>query len=116
MGVVDPIIAQGCQPLNIFGQNASAAGIGYAFGSLTEHNVIRQDVLAASINGQLWGGWGAGPLAAALGVEYRKDKLSNDAGYLPTAVRTDFGLQYGDSFAGSTKVMEGFIPSWKCRY
>ncbi|HMA12559.1 MAG TPA: TonB-dependent receptor [Steroidobacteraceae bacterium] len=109
VGVVDPIIAQGCQPLNIFGTSAaSAAGLAYAFGSLTEHNVIRQDVFAASLNGQLWEGWGAGPLSAAFGVEYRKDKLSNDAGNLPTPVRTDFSLQYGDSFAGDTKVVEGF--------
>lgn len=109
VGVVDPIIAQGCQPLNIFGTgNASAAGLAYAFGSLTEHNVIRQDVLAASTSGELWEGWGAGPLSAAFGVEYRKDKLSNDAGDLPNAVRTDFSLQYGDSFKGDTKVVEGF--------
>jgi iron complex outermembrane recepter protein len=109
VGIVNPIIAQGCQPLNIFGTgNASAAGLAYAFGNLTEHNVIRQDVLAASVDGELWEGWGAGPLSAAFGVEYRKDKLSNDAGDLPDAVRSDFSLQYGDSFAGSTKVLEGF--------
>lgn len=109
VGVVDPIIAQGCQPLNVFGTSgASQQALEYAFGSLTEHNVINQDVFAASINGELWGGWGAGPLAAAFGAEWRKDELSNDAGNLPTAVRTDFGLQYGDSFAGSTEVVEGF--------
>ncbi len=109
VGVVDPIIAQGCQPLNTFGTaNASPQALAYAFGSLTEHNVINQDVLAASINGQLWEGWGAGPLAAAFGVEWREDELSNDAGNLPNAIRTDFGLQYGDSFAGSTEVKEGY--------
>lgn len=109
VGIVNPIIAQGCQPLNVFGtSSASAAGLAYAFGSLTEHNLIRQDVLAASVSGELWQGWGAGPLSSAFGVEYRKDKLSNDAGDLPDAVRSDFSLQYGDSFAGNTKVVEGF--------
>jgi iron complex outermembrane recepter protein len=109
VGLVDPSLAVGCQPLNIFGtQAASPQALAYAFGSLTEHNVIRQDVFAASANGQLWEGYGAGPLSAAFGVEYRKDKLTNDAGDLPTPLRTDFGLQYGDSFAGSTKVIEGF--------
>jgi outer membrane receptor protein involved in Fe transport len=107
--VADPILAQGCKPLNPFGTGtASPEALAYAFGALTEHNVIRQDVGAASISGKLWEGWGAGPLSAAFGVEYRKDKLSNDAGDLPASLRTDFGLQYGDSFAGSTKVMEGF--------
>lgn len=108
VGIVDPIIAQGCQPLNVFGTgNASSEAMAYAFGSLTEHNVIRQDVLAAAVSGRLLDGW-AGPISGAFGVEWRKDKLSNDAGDLPTPVRTDFSLQYGDSFAGSTKVLEGF--------
>ncbi len=105
----NPILAEGCQPLNTFGSSgASPAALAYAFSSLTEHNVIRQDVAATSISGQLWQGWGAGPLSAAFGVEWRKDKLSNDAGSQPAALRTDFGLQYGDSFAGQTKVVEGF--------
>jgi outer membrane receptor protein involved in Fe transport len=108
VGIVDPSIAQGCQPLNIFGTgNASQAALDYAFGSLTEHNVIRQDVLATSFSGKLFDGW-AGPISAAVGAEWRKDKLSNDAGDLPTPIRTDFSLQYGDSFAGSTEVTEGF--------
>jgi iron complex outermembrane receptor protein len=104
-----PLLVQGCQPLNTFGTSSASAGaLAYAFSSLTEHNVIRQDVFSTSISGPLWQGWGAGPLSAAFGVEWRKDKLSNDAGDDPTAVRTDFGLQYGDSFAGQTKVVEGF--------
>lgn len=108
VGIVDPIIAAGCRPLNIFGtSNASPEALAYAFGALTEHNVIRQDVLAVSFSGKLVDGW-AGPISAAFGAEWRKDKLSNDAGDLPTPIRTDFSLQYGDSFAGSTKVMEGF--------
>jgi len=108
VGVVDPSLVTGCQPLNPFGTTtASDAALAYAFGSLTEHNVIRQDVLATSFSGLLFDGW-AGPISAAVGAEWRKDKLSNDAGDLPTALRTDFGLQYGDSFAGSTEVMEGF--------
>lgn len=109
VGIVDPSIAAGCQPLNIFGTgNASQAALDYAFGSLTEHNVIRQDVLATSFSGKLVDGW-AGPISAAIGAEWRKDKLSNDAGDLPTPIRTDFSLQYGDSFAGSTEVTEGFV-------
>jgi len=107
-GVADPILMQGCLPLNPFGTSSASAGaLAYAFGSLTEHNVIRQDVLATSFSGKLFEGW-AGPISAAFGAEWRKDKLSNDAGDLPKALRTDFSLQYGDSFAGSTEVYEGF--------
>jgi iron complex outermembrane recepter protein len=98
-------LINGCKPLNPFGSSAaSAEGLAYAFGALTERDSIRQDVIAASMTGELWGGWGAGPLAAALGAEYRKDKLVNDAGDLPFAQRTDFGLQYGD-----TNVTEEFL-------
>lgn len=107
---VDPSLAAGCQPLNPFGTSAaSAAALAYAFASLTEHDDIRQDVIAASMSGELWQGWGAGALSAAFGAEYRKDRLNNDAGDLPTALRTDFSLQYGDSFAGSTEVTEEFL-------
>jgi iron complex outermembrane recepter protein len=109
-GVVDPSLAVGCKPLNPFGtRSASAAALAYAFGPLTEHDDIRQDVVAASANGQLWQGWGAGALSAAAGLEYRRDTLLNDAGSLPFAQRTDFGLQYGDSFGGKTEVTEEFV-------
>ena len=106
---VDPSLAQGCVPLNTFGNAASPAALAYAFGDLTEHDDIRQDVIAVSANGQLWEGWGAGALNAAAGVEYRKESLENNAGPLPFAIRTDFPLQYGDSFAGDTEVTEGFV-------
>ena len=106
----DPSLAVGCQPLNPFGtSNASPQGLAYAFGSLTEHDDIRQDVVAGNVTGEVWQGWGAGPLSAAAGVEYRVDKLANLAGDLPFSQRTDFSLQYGDTFAGKTTVKEGFL-------
>ncbi len=106
----DPSLAVGCQPLNPFGTSgASPAALAYAFGDLTEHDDIRQDVVAGSVTGQLWDGWGAGPLSAAAGLEWRRDQLENLAGPLPFAQRTDFGLQYGDPFAGKTTVEEAFL-------
>jgi outer membrane receptor protein involved in Fe transport len=107
---VDPSLIQGCQPLNVFGTTAaSAAALNYAFADLTEHNEISQDVYAGTISGQLWKGWGAGPLMGAFGLEYRTEDLVNNAGDLPRAQRTDFSLQYGDSFAGNTDVKEAFM-------
>ncbi len=106
----DPSLANGCVPLNVFGTgSASPEALAYAFGSLTEHDNITQNVVAGSVTGELWQGWGAGPLSSALGVEYRVDKLDNDAGDLPFAQRTDFALQYGDTFSGKTKITEGFL-------
>jgi len=105
---VDPSLINGCLPLNPFGKAASQGALDYAFGDLTESNVINQDVWAGTISGQLWKGWGAGPLMGAFGVEYRDEDLVNSAGNLPRAQRTDFSLQYGDSFSGETTVKEGF--------
>ncbi|HEX5049681.1 MAG TPA: TonB-dependent receptor [Gammaproteobacteria bacterium] len=105
---VDPSLIAGCQPLNIFGQKASQAALDYAFGDLTESNKINQDVYAGTISGQLWKGWGAGALMGAFGLEYRDEDLVNNAGDLPRAQRTDFSLQYGDSFKGDTTVKEAF--------
>jgi iron complex outermembrane recepter protein len=106
----DPILAVGCQPLNAFGTTAaSQQALAYAFGSLTEHDDIRQDVVAASLTGEVWKGLGAGPFAAATGLEWRRDQLANLAGDLPFSQRTDFGLQYGDSFEGKTTVKEAFL-------
>jgi outer membrane receptor protein involved in Fe transport len=106
----DPSLAVGCEPLNVFGTGgASPEALAYAFGNLTEHDNITQNVVAGTVSGRLWDGWGAGPLSSAAGVEYRVDKLDNDAGDLPFAQRTDFALQSGDTFAGKTKITEGFL-------
>lgn len=105
---VDPSLITGCQPLNIFGKAASQAALDYVFGDLTESNKIRQDVYAGTISGQLWEGFDAGPLIGAFGLEYRVEDLVNNAGDLPRPQRTDFSLQYGDSFGGETTVKEAF--------
>lgn len=111
-GPVDPAraaLAVGCVPLNLFGTAAlTPEQHAYAFGDLFEHNKIKQDVIAANINGELWQGWGAGPLFGAAGVEYREEKLTNDAIDLPFFQRTDFAAQYGDPFAGRTQVKEAY--------
>lgn len=107
---VDPSLINGCTPLNPFGNaSASKAALAYSFGDLTESNIIHQDVYAGTISGQLWKGWKAGPLMGAGGIEYRTEDLVNNAGNLPRPQRTDFPLQYGDSFAGKTNVEEAFV-------
>jgi outer membrane receptor protein involved in Fe transport len=112
-GPVDPVrvaLAEGCVPLDMFGNAPlTQAQHDYAFGDLLEHNRIKQDVLAFNVNGELWQGWGTGPLYAAAGVEYREEKLTNDAADLPFDQRTDFAAQYGDPFAGHTQVKEAYV-------
>jgi outer membrane receptor protein involved in Fe transport len=105
----DPSLAVGCVPMNPFGNNTlTDAAREYVYGDLTEFNTITQHVTAGSVSGQVAEGW-AGPLLLAAGAEHRREKLSNDAGPLPFAQRTDFGLQYGDEFAGKVDVSEAFL-------
>jgi outer membrane receptor protein involved in Fe transport len=110
---VDPArvaLAVGCVPLNMFGNAPlTEAQREYAFGDLFESNTIKQHVVDFSVSGPLWKGWGYGPLSAAAGVEYRYETLTNEAADLPFYQRTDFAAQYGDPFAGTTKVKEGFV-------
>jgi iron complex outermembrane receptor protein len=108
--IIPAELRAGCQPLNPFGLDTMSEGAkAYAFGDLTEFNTIKQHVVSLNTSGGLWRGWGAGPLIAAVGAEYRMEELENLAGDRPFAPRTDFIVQYGDAFAGETKVTEGFV-------
>lgn len=64
----------GCVPLNVFGAgNQSQEGLDYvsAFVRVFERN--EQEQAIASVSGELWDFWGAGPIGAAFGVEYRRE-------------------------------------------
>ena len=107
--LVDPSLLAGCAPLNPFGANTmSAAAHAYAFAPIIEFNHIKQEVVSGTLSGNIWKGWGAGPLLGAFGVEYRKEQLLNDVADQPPAIRTDILLQYGDNFGGKTEVTEEF--------
>lgn len=105
------ILAQGCQPLNVFGLNSmSEAARAYAFGPIVEFNHIDQQIVAGSVSGELWKGLGAGPLVSAFGAEYRNEELNNDVNSnLPDATRVDIVAQYGDAFGGEVEATEAFV-------
>jgi outer membrane receptor protein involved in Fe transport len=107
---VDPSLLAGCAPLNPFGLGAmSPEARAYAFDPIVEFNRIKQEVISGSVSGELWEGWGAGPLIAAAGYEYRKEELMNTVADQPDPIRVDIQLQYGDDFGGETEVNETFI-------
>jgi iron complex outermembrane receptor protein len=98
-------------PLNPFGTGAiSKAAHDYAFGYLDEQLSYKQQVLAVNASGDLAKGFGAGPIQAAAGVEYRTEKGDNiDNPGQPKYVASDFLLQYGQSFAGKVDVTEAYL-------
>lgn len=109
--LADPQIANGCVPINPFGnqpipQDAKA----YAFGFLRENLDYTQDVLAFDLSGDLSDGIGAGPFQLAVGGEYRKEEGHNIGSQngAPDYVRTDYLIQYGESFSGKVEVSEAF--------
>lgn len=107
----DPSLANGCVPINIIGNTPlTRQQIDYAWGPIVEYNTIDQEIVAGSVSGELWQGFGAGPLLGAFGVELRNEELQNDVNEeIPAAQRIDIAAQYGDAFGGKVDVTETFI-------
>lgn len=108
--LVDPRIGQGCVPINIFGTgNISDAAFDYSFGRLMENTTVEQDIVEAVASGELFEGFGAGPVRAAFGASWRDESIANIADTTqPDYQRTDYLIQYGESFAGDVEVFEYF--------
>ncbi len=108
--VANPELRIGCQPLNPFGTGAiPAAAKAYAFGFIRENTDVEQNMVEFVASGDIAEGFGAGSLKAAAGVSFRSEELSNLAAEeLGDAVRRDFAIQFGESFAGDVDVLEVF--------
>lgn len=110
LALVDRRIAQGCVPLNAFGTtNITSDAFKYAFGRLLENTVVEQDIFEAVASGELFEGFGAGAVRAAFGASWRDESIANIADTSqPDYQRTDYLIQYGESFAGDVEVTEYF--------
>ena len=98
--------AQGCVPLNLFGlNNATQAGIDYAYRPVLEDFLFTQHVFAADINGTVVEGW-AGDISAAAGIEYRSEEGDVTHGDIPNY--TDYAFTFGLDYGGTIKVLETF--------
>ncbi len=99
--------AVGCVPLNLFGQgNMSQAAIDYSFREAIEDFKYTQHVIALAVQGDLFSGFGAGPVGAAAGLEYRMDNGNVTHGDVP--YYEQFGLSFGLDYSGSIRVLETF--------
>ena len=108
---VDPILAVGCVPTNIFGLSPfTAAQKEYTFGQILENTYVNQDMVEFVSSGELADGFGAaGPIRAAAGVSWRDESIANPADRSqPDAIRKDYNSQFGESFGGDVEVWELF--------
>jgi outer membrane receptor protein involved in Fe transport len=99
----------GCQPLNLFGAaNASTAALNYVYPTLSENVSYSQAVVSGNVHGDIFQGWGAGPLKLAAGAEYRHEygnvthNLANQPFY------ASYSLSYGLDYKGAVDVFEGY--------
>jgi len=101
--------AAGCSPLNLFGSNnASAAGLAFAFRTLMEFSTLKQEVLSANIGGNLSDGFGAGPIKAEFGAEARRDTADVTHDLADQPWYNNYFLSYGLDYAGKVSVLEGY--------
>ncbi|HYC66812.1 TonB-dependent receptor domain-containing protein [Brevundimonas sp.] len=88
-----------CAPLNVFGKgNQSAEALAFvdAVVGITERN--EQEQAIASVSGNLWDFWGAGPIGLALGAEYRRESTEATGRDRDTAGRPLLFLNSGPDF------------------
>ncbi|HWK42209.1 MAG TPA: TonB-dependent receptor [Croceibacterium sp.] len=99
--------AQGCVPFNLFGlNNADPAALAYVYRPLFEDFIYDQHVLSGSAQGQIYEGWGAGPISAAFGVDYRAEAGLVTHGDIPEY--NDYAYSFGMDYSGKINVLEGF--------
>lgn len=99
--------AAGCVPLNLFGlNNITREAVDYAYDEAPEDFRYEQHVVAATVSGELWRGFGAGPVSAAFGVEYRGEDGDVTHGDIP--YYNQLAFTFGQDFGGTIDVVEGF--------
>ncbi len=101
--------AAGCVPLNLFGaNNASPAALAYALRTLQEYSTLTEDVISGNVHGDLFSGFGAGPVEAGFGLEGRRDsaEVSHDLADQGSFYDAYF-LSYGLDYSGLISVLEG---------
>ncbi|MET0498672.1 MAG: TonB-dependent receptor [Steroidobacteraceae bacterium] len=103
-GVAD---AAGCVPMNLFGNtNLSREALAYAWRTTREDFEYEQHVFAGTISGDVYEGWGAGPIGTAFGAEYRTESGDVTHGNIP--YYNQFAFTFGQDFGGDIDVLEGF--------
>lgn len=109
--VKDERLIAGCQPINVLGVGRLNDGGGqdYAWGRLLELTTVEQDMVEVVTSGEIFDGFGAGPIRAAVGLSWRDESIANISDpSQPDYARRDYLIQYGETFGGSVEVLEYF--------
>lgn len=98
-----------CVPVNLFGQgNLTQAGIDFAWRPVQEFFDYRQHVVAGFVQGDLYEGFGAGPVGVAAGFEFRDELGEITHGDINPA---DYAFSFGLDYGGKIQVLEGFFET-----
>jgi len=102
--------AAGCVPINLFGNGtASAAAKAYVQQTGMSDSRYTQQDLTANIKGKPFATW-AGPVAVAVGVEYRNESQNATANAL-AAQGVFLGVGNAVPYSGSFNVKEGYLDT-----
>jgi len=119
--LVNPEQFGDCVPINLFGgvQNISKEAANYITDD-DKHNIsiVTQDVAELNFDGEVWHGFGAGPVSMALGASYRREHFHqhvqdpDDEYVIINGVNTGYrGLvPYGDPDYPESAWLEGVRP------
>ena len=97
-----------CVAYNPFGQNASAAAKAYVTDDGFQTSISTQNVIAGNIRGNLFD-LPAGPVAIALGGEFRRDKVKGEADAISSSL--GFFAGNGSPISGKIDVTEGYVEA-----
>lgn len=105
----NPGTADGCVPYNLMGIGVnSSAALDYVLGDAQRNERFTQDVAAASLQGEPFDLW-AGPVSAAIGVEYRKEQVTGSSD--PISMINGFFAGNYLPTNGSYHVAESFLET-----
>jgi iron complex outermembrane recepter protein len=100
--------APGCVPYDPFGNQASAAAKAYVTADAFQFNQTIENVVAANLRGDVFK-LPAGPVQAAVGVEYRNDSVDGNSDPLSQALQ--FYTGNASKISGKISVKEGYLES-----
>ncbi len=101
-----------CVPVSLFGTTPlTQQQHDFLFGDLDERLDYTQQVVAFNTSGTLFPGWGAGEIQGAAGYEFRRELGHNLQPDLPSYIRADYLIQYGEPFSGDVKVNEAYVET-----